>query len=207
MVAGICGVLLFAINAIFCLVLLIMVLVSSVIAIVSRDPEVRYQTMRDNRSSFIKSGSNLRVDELDALGATARGSGKLGDDDSIYSPPMTPRIINHSSQPSTSSTNFSRNVGNNGNIPTPPRSPIGMATPFPPDTGSSNHLVPNHGFGRAGSPALGYSSSAGPDMHEVHYPRTGSSLSQATNRSQLQYRNGAGNGGGNMWQRGAGYEH
>ena len=40
----------------------------------SKDPDTRYQPMRDDRGSFIKtSQTNLGNTELDALGATARG--------------------------------------------------------------------------------------------------------------------------------------
>lgn len=71
------GVIFFIYNAIFSTVLLIIVLVSSVIAITSKNPDTRYQPMRDDRGSFIKSQSQLTT-ELDALGATARGEGKHG---------------------------------------------------------------------------------------------------------------------------------
>lgn len=41
----------------------------------SKNPDNRYQPMRDDRGSFIKSQTNLGHTELDALGATARGDG------------------------------------------------------------------------------------------------------------------------------------
>jgi len=44
-------------------------------AIFSKNPDIRYQPMRDDRGSFIKSQSALNT-ELDALGATARGEAK-----------------------------------------------------------------------------------------------------------------------------------
>ena len=77
MVAGVMGVIFAVYNIIFIFVLLIMVLVSSIYAIASKNPETRYQPMRDDRGSFIKSQSALTT-ELDALGATARGDGKGG---------------------------------------------------------------------------------------------------------------------------------
>jgi hypothetical protein len=73
------GVLFFVINAVFALVILLMVLWASVWALVSKNPDTRYQPMRDDRGSFIKSQTNLGTTELDALGATARGDpGKHG---------------------------------------------------------------------------------------------------------------------------------
>ena len=72
---GVMGVIFFILNAAFALILLLMVLVASGFAIFSKNPDVRYQPMRDDRGSFIKSQSNLTT-ELDALGATARGENK-----------------------------------------------------------------------------------------------------------------------------------
>jgi hypothetical protein len=68
------GVLFFILNAVFALILLIMVIWASISAILSKNPDTRYQPMRDDRGSFIKSQNNLN-DELDALGAAARGDG------------------------------------------------------------------------------------------------------------------------------------
>jgi hypothetical protein len=90
-VTGVMGVIFFIYNAIFALVLLLMVLVSSGFALFSKNPDTRYQPMRDDRGSFIKSQTQLTT-ELDALGATARGEGKgthpraaLDDDDDSFS--------------------------------------------------------------------------------------------------------------------------
>lgn len=71
------GVAFFVINAVFALVLLIMVIVASTLAIFSKNPDNRYQPMRDDRGSFIKSATNLTT-ELDALGVAARGEDKTG---------------------------------------------------------------------------------------------------------------------------------
>ena len=60
-------------NVIFAAVLLVMVLLASGYAIFSKNPDTRYQPMRDDRGSFIKSQTNLNT-ELDALGQTARGN-------------------------------------------------------------------------------------------------------------------------------------
>lgn len=70
-----------------------MLLVSSGFALFTKNPDTRYQPMRDDRGSFIKSQTQLTT-ELDALGATARGEGKgthsqsrsrFDDDDDIRS--------------------------------------------------------------------------------------------------------------------------
>ncbi|KAF2093813.1 TRP-domain-containing protein [Rhizodiscina lignyota] len=73
-VTGVMGVIFFIFNAVFALILLLMVLIASVYALSSKNPDTRYQPMRDDRGSFIKSQTQLNVGaELDALGATARG--------------------------------------------------------------------------------------------------------------------------------------
>jgi hypothetical protein len=72
------GVLFFVVNCVFALVILLMVMWASVWALLSKNPDTRYQPMRDDRGSFIKSQTNLGTTELDALGATARGDGKHG---------------------------------------------------------------------------------------------------------------------------------
>lgn len=91
-VSGVMGVIFAFYNIVFAAVLLILVLIASVYAIASKNPEVRYQPMRDDRGSFIKSQAALTT-ELDALGATARGDGLaytndkkgMDDDDSFSS--------------------------------------------------------------------------------------------------------------------------
>src|SRR5262249_37342332 len=70
---GIMGILFFIVNVVFATVILLMVIWASVWALVSKNPDTRYQPMRDDRGSFIKSQTNLANTELDALGATARG--------------------------------------------------------------------------------------------------------------------------------------
>lgn len=75
LVVGIMGVIHFFLNAIFALILIILVLIATAFAIFSKNPDTRYQPMRDDRGSFIKSQTQMTT-ELDALGATARGEGK-----------------------------------------------------------------------------------------------------------------------------------
>ncbi|WPH01670.1 TRP-domain-containing protein [Acrodontium crateriforme] len=76
-VTAVFGIVFFVYNAVFSTVLLIMVLVASIMALTAKNPETRYQPMRDDRGSFIKSQTQLTT-ELDALGATARGEPKGG---------------------------------------------------------------------------------------------------------------------------------
>lgn len=92
------GVVFFIYNAAFSTILLIIVLVAAFYAIFSKNPDTRYQPMRDDRGSFIKSQSQLTT-ELDALGATARGEPKHGygkaarieeDEDSLSGSDTTP---------------------------------------------------------------------------------------------------------------------
>jgi len=72
---GILGVIWFVVNAIFALVLLVLVIVSCAYALFSKDPETRYQPMRDDRSSFIRNAKESST-ELDALAANVKGDGK-----------------------------------------------------------------------------------------------------------------------------------
>jgi hypothetical protein len=72
------GVLFFFVNVVFAIVILLMVVWSSARALTSKNPDTRYQPMRDDRGSFIKSQTNLGTTELDALGATARGESGMG---------------------------------------------------------------------------------------------------------------------------------
>jgi hypothetical protein len=68
------GVLFFIINCVFALIVIIMVFWVSIRALMSKNPDMRYQPMRDDRASFIKSTNSIgNNQELDALGATARG--------------------------------------------------------------------------------------------------------------------------------------
>lgn len=100
-VASVMAVVYFVLNAVFALFLLLFTIISCVIALVSKNPDTRYQPMKDDRVSFLprfdKSGKNVGGDkkddmELMALGAIAmRGhenGGKpnhlLDEDESIY---------------------------------------------------------------------------------------------------------------------------
>src|SRR5205085_9720588 len=75
---GLLAVFWFVFNAVFALVLLILVLVSVSYALFSKNPEARYQAMRDDRSSFIRNAKESST-ELDALAANLKGDGKEKD--------------------------------------------------------------------------------------------------------------------------------
>ena len=149
MVTGVMGVVFFVYNAVFALVLLLMVLVASGFALFTKNPDNRYQPMRDDRGSFIKSQTQLTT-ELDALGATARGEGKgqhrapLDDDDDSFT--------SHTAR--TKEAGFSEHYQ-----PAPPRSPDPSNQFFPSSNPPSYHdgQSTNSGgygaapYGRAGS--------------------------------------------------------
>ncbi|KAI5299876.1 RNA polymerase II C-terminal domain kinase beta subunit, partial [Ascosphaera pollenicola] len=76
LVTGVMGVIFFVINVVFAFILLISVIASSAYAIISKNPDRRYQPMRDDRGSFMKDDNGHPINtELDALGATARDMG------------------------------------------------------------------------------------------------------------------------------------
>ena len=203
MVSGIIGVAFAFLNMVFAFVLLIMVLVSSVYAVTSKNPETRYQPMRDDRGSFIKSQQQLTT-ELDALGATARGDGKepygqnrnLGIDDSdsmstdsLQKPPQElneKQAYRAQEQPYHDDAYrgpdayaqrqmYNQSYNNSGDT--------GYGAPRP-------GTAPQHpSYDRSASPAGGYAP-----------PRSAHGYS---NPNQQQYRS---NNNSSPWQRGAGYD-
>lgn len=78
LLVGVTGVVFFVVNAVFALILLISVLLAAAYSIVQKNPETRYQSIADNRASFIKSQTFLTT-ELDELGASARVKGDYYD--------------------------------------------------------------------------------------------------------------------------------
>ncbi|KAF5127784.1 Flavin carrier protein 2 [Metarhizium anisopliae] len=95
LVVGVVGVVLFVLNAVFALILLLMVIISTTVSLIRKNPDARYQYMADDRASFMKSQTHLTTTtELDALAATARGDKAGGykahmdleDDNESFSP-------------------------------------------------------------------------------------------------------------------------
>lgn len=120
---GVIGVVFFVANAVFAFVLLILVIVSTVLAATRKNPDTRYQTMSDDRASFIKSQTALST-ELDALGATARGEMKGGfkpgldlDDDSWESDSMRHHPANMALPPSTANSHDAPTFGSDRGSP------------------------------------------------------------------------------------------
>lgn len=90
LVIGIFGVILFVLNAVFSLVLLLMVIVSTAFAVFRKNPDSRYQYMGDDRASFMKSNTQLdKSNQLDDLAAVARGDNKsrMFDDEEFEAKP------------------------------------------------------------------------------------------------------------------------
>jgi hypothetical protein len=78
LVIGVVGVVLWIANAAFSLILLLMLIITTGIILFHNNPDTRYQFMNDDRTSFMKSNTQIATaSELDALGATARGDGAL----------------------------------------------------------------------------------------------------------------------------------
>lgn len=140
---GVVGVVFWILNAAVTLVLLLMLIVSTVVVFMQDNPDARYKVMLDDRTSFLKSSSQLARShlELDALGAAARGE-KPGysrshldldeepanDDESILSDMRGRRRLDPSGYPLPPSTAGSMRSMRN----TSPRSPVDPSLPFLP---------------------------------------------------------------------------
>ncbi|KAH8147887.1 uncharacterized protein LAJ45_07988 [Morchella importuna] len=190
-VIGAMGVIFFILNAAFALVLLILVLISSIYALISKNPDVRYQPMRDDRTSFIKSNSQMMLStELDALGATARGDSK--DASGIPLPPSTAGSMTASHRdaprspvspavplfPTTSNDPQRNNMYNNNQMSQPnqlplltttgtPRSPSrdGSRSPAASTRSQGGFDFQNQPLTRQGSNGTNWQSGAGYDRH------------------------------------------
>ncbi|PGH28781.1 hypothetical protein GX50_08481 [[Emmonsia] crescens] len=188
LVTGVMGVIFFVVNAVFALVLLILVLISSVYAIVSKNPDTRYQPMRDDRGSFIKSQTQLTT-ELDALGATARGESKSFEDTSSLSGSYPHRAA-------SPAQSLQRQQ---------PVSPLDSSVPlFPVDNQVRSGPPPTYNHQAPGGGGAAYSraqniSPAPRNLTTSPLPR-----SPSANSNPGQYRM---NNNSSPWQRGAGYEH
>ena len=199
------GVIFFIINAAFSLILLILVLLATIYAIVSKNPDTRYQPMRDDRGSFIKSQTQLNT-ELDALGATARGdmqqkgfySRDLDGDEDSFSSDGKHHGQDASGVPLPPSTAHSTRE--------PPRSPINPSMQYLPSDGGDRHGTPlsdkprgmynNDNNSRPGAdmPLM----SDGHDRRQDTSPYRRGTSSHSYNRKKNNT---------SPWQRGAGYDH
>ncbi|SLM36289.1 TRP-like family [Lasallia pustulata] len=218
-VTGVMGVIFFVYNAVFALVLLLMVLISSIYAITSKNPETRYQPMRDDRGSFIKSQPQLTT-ELDALGVTARGDMKspyrrdLDDDDASFSSGSLSKqqqdAHGHPLPPSTANSARPSHYGN------PPLSPVDPSIPLFPSDGSPRYTPQSRYADNPRPMYSGYNDSSRPgsDLPLLN-ARSNNTSPQPRNLNQYD---GYGRTGSNPagfrqqnnvspWQRGAGYDH
>ena len=150
LVNGVIGLILFFLNAIFATVLLIMLIVSTGMVFYRKNPDARYQFMADDRTSFMKSQSQLTgTTELEALGATARGDKAGGyykpgldlDDDaeSISSESMRRRADSRLSIPAGHA------AAPQNHQPSRPRSPVDPSVPLFPANGSSARSASPYG--------------------------------------------------------------
>ena len=189
-----------------------MVLIATVYAIASKNPDTRYQPMRDDRGSFIKSQSQLNT-ELDALGATARGD--MAQKGSYYSRTDLDDGDSNSFS-SDGKTRMNTAANDPSSVPLPPGT--AHSTREPPRSPIDPHhqyLPTGNGGDRHGAPMYkndNGSSRPGADMPLMNY-------GGGDSRGHSPYR-GNGNGGNghsvtgyrqqnnsSPWQRGAGYDH
>jgi hypothetical protein len=174
------GIIFFIANAVFATVILLMVIWASVWALVSKNPDTRYQPMRDDRGSFIKSQTNLGTTELDALGATARG-------DKPGSFAGQRKAIDDDDDNSWSSADVGRNstlAQNTGYY--------GASAPMSPVNASVPMLAGRPPSYRSQSPASGYGAP----------PRSAPAPGGYRPNSQQQFRE---KNNASPWQRGVGY--
>ncbi|KAK2788798.1 hypothetical protein FQN52_006554 [Onygenales sp. PD_12] len=188
LVTGVMGVVFFVVNAVLALILLILVLISSVYAIVSKNPDTRYQPMRDDRGSFIKSQTQLTT-ELDALGATARGESKMLEDDSSYSGNS---FAHRSDSPMHNMPRQQAHSPLDPSVPLFPADGQGRNAP-PPATYNNPGMAPG-GFNRVAN-----ASPVPRNFNTSPFPRAPSANS---NPQQYRMANNS-----SPWQRGAGYDH
>jgi hypothetical protein len=187
MMIGIMGVIFFVYNAIFALVLLILVLLASIYAIVSKNPDTRYQPMRDDRGSFIKDQTQLTT-ELDALGATARGDMKDGQYHNNN--PFDDDTASISSGNGATVGRQMESAHQQHSVTQAPRSPVDPSMPLFPSNAPGHHGAPPgyDNYGRSPSPA----------------PRSfdNAPIGQSALSTNYRAQNNA-----SPWQRGAGYDH
>ncbi|KAK4077379.1 uncharacterized protein Triagg1_3711 [Trichoderma aggressivum f. europaeum] len=181
---GVVGVILFVLNAIFSLVLLLMVIASTVYSIIRKNPDARYQFMADDRASFMKSQTQLNsgaATELDALAVTARGDKagyKLDDEEAS----ITSNEVRHPTD--TTAMTYAPQSMTSQPFYQPARSvsPVNPSVPLFPANDQHSHS------------SLGHGQSPSPIGRTPSY---GSATSPGGYRSQ----NNA-----SPWQRGAGYD-
>jgi Transient receptor potential (TRP) ion channel len=202
-VTGIMGVVFFVYNAVFALILLVLVLLASVYAIAAKNPDMRYQPMRDDRGSFIKSQTQLNT-ELDALGATARGDMKSSpykfDDDA--------GSFSSGNGASVSRLPLDEASVGTATVRRGPTSPVDPSVPlFPSDHGGRRIASPPSYEGYNDGPAPEYygqpqNGASSAPRGDYDYDNTPFRSGSVSNPQSYRTQNNA-----SPWRRGAGYEH
>ncbi|SPN97277.1 probable Calcium_related spray protein [Cephalotrichum gorgonifer] len=189
LVVGVVGVVLFFLNAIFSLVLIITLIVSTTLVFFRPNPDARYQFMADDRASFMKSQTQLTTTtELDALAATARGdkagyNSKLDlddDNESLTAGSMRRRADNLSISPAHGPPGSQFSPHNEKQYP--PHSPVNPSLPLFPGGNQNRGAPPSD---RSQSP------------YDQGFRGQNNSPSPAAFRAQNN---------SSPWQRGAGYD-
>ena len=190
MMIGVMGVIFFVYNAVFALVLLVLVLIASGYAVVSKNPDTRYQPMRDDRGSFIKSQTQLNT-ELDALGAAARGDMKTNEY-SLQNPFDDTASISSGHGNQGSNTHLdAANAPYQSMRQQDSRSPIDTSVPLFPSNVSPPRGSPP-GYDNVGRSPSSHS------VRDYENAQVGASALDTSYRSQHN---------ASPWQRGAGYEN
>ncbi|GAB1194239.1 hypothetical protein APSETT444_003483 [Aspergillus pseudonomiae] len=186
--AVILGVILFVYNAILTLILIIVILIASIMALVSKNPDNKYQVMKDDGSSIM---SRTHMTELDALGAAARGSSDQNRKQNPFAHNEVPPNHANGLQPSDR-TSPSHMTGANHS----PSSPLDPSVPLFPSS-----------YTRSASPYESGDYNLSPSEYSqpgVSPVNRGYNVSPIHTPSPHAYR--AGNNA-TPWQRGAGYDH
>ncbi|KAL2157396.1 hypothetical protein VTH06DRAFT_6215 [Thermothelomyces fergusii] len=185
LVTGVVGLILWITNAVFALILLLMLIGSTVFVFFRENPDGRYQIMADDRTSFMKSQTHLaQTTELDALAATARGDkggfkGGLDLDDDAESI-TSDTLRQHTEHLAVPSNGSVTGFGSQSRAPASPSTPL-----FPADGSRS----PSRATDRPASPFDLQNRPASPFTTSNYGPAF-----RAQNNSS-------------PWQRGAGYDH
>ncbi|TLS29092.1 hypothetical protein PpBr36_01652 [Pyricularia pennisetigena] len=194
LVTGVVGMILWISNAAFALVLLLMLIVTTTIVLFRKNPDNRYQVMADDRTSFMKSQTQLTATtELDALAATARGDkagykNDLDDDADSISSASIRRRQDPANMPLPPSTANSYKEAS-------PKSPVDPSVPLFPADGRRGQYGPGGVPNRTPSPYNPSSSTSNLSAHGGYR--------QQHNASPGGYRP---NTAPSPWQRGAGYD-
>jgi uncharacterized membrane protein len=202
---GILGVVWFVVNAVFALILLILIIVSCAYAFFSKDPETRYQPMRDDRSSFIRNAKESST-ELDALAANIRGDGKENKEwsasESRGTGAQSPEeqygrfrpMSQHSLRPFTNQSNSS--------FANPSTSSFGSV----PQSGSTDAFAAPYGRAREQSGGVAGGRGPAPGAAPVRGPREYEGCTSSYGRPESPAPRPPGSSSGDMWKRGVGFD-